>query len=750
MGSSETEEGILDCGAGCIVWVRRRNGSWWPGKILGPDELSTSHVMTPRSGTAVKLLGRDDASVDWYNLEKSKRVKAFRCGEFDDCIERAEASLGMPPKKREKYARREDAIIHALELERQLAGGKNGKTSYSCNDKINKSPDDNVRRDVVTSPECFEYQNQEQLSLKSHKASESSGLQLKDENGVSTLCGDVGPKGNQLSGDNYSILPPRKRGLHDFGLSTAPSEHKPPVDSSGTNKPFTESTALPDESPNKVGLINANKESLLDEKALSKKRDRHHLVQVSNSTEKLPVSYPQPDRSNVLTSVSGEEQFGVVCHAKKGRYTYGADDSRDGFNGKINLPTETDISTSKLEGSDYPHPDESCEEKTSESTECTETDSCRSDSQESDSDDDIATLAEGATCIELRPKYLGRSEAHADHGSTSSEDSDDLSGADSHPYLNNTVSASVGVSKWLLKGKRNNRGVVKRSLDTYEENHLKRPSYMTNPVEKRSYGGTEANSLMKSRAKMAGYGSRVAGTWNAVNLGDLSWNDQHTKGDWANSGEYLDPLCNYHHLGGPRMLIDVDLKVQAGYKRQPVPLISLTSKKYGQAIVGHPVKVEVLENGAFESLYGAVDDICPETLDDASHQPMWRTARRTAGARVPRPHLSSIERDRNVSKASSTGFGQKASPVRKSASQPPLEKALSKRPHRNGTMSSNQKIRTLSSIASQQKQSSDMKRSFNSFQVNGLLKQESMPTVACIPVKLVFSRLNEELVGRHP
>ncbi|KAL9265555.1 hypothetical protein AKJ16_DCAP25832 [Drosera capensis] len=36
--------------------------------------------MSPRSGTPVKLLGREDASVDWYNLEKSKRVKAFRCG----------------------------------------------------------------------------------------------------------------------------------------------------------------------------------------------------------------------------------------------------------------------------------------------------------------------------------------------------------------------------------------------------------------------------------------------------------------------------------------------------------------------------------------------------------------------------------------------------------------------------------------------------------------------------------------------
>lgn len=46
-------------------------------------------------------------------------MKAFRCGEFDACIERAEASQGVLLKKREKYARREDAILHALELEKQ-------------------------------------------------------------------------------------------------------------------------------------------------------------------------------------------------------------------------------------------------------------------------------------------------------------------------------------------------------------------------------------------------------------------------------------------------------------------------------------------------------------------------------------------------------------------------------------------------------------------------------------------------------
>lgn len=64
MGSSgeEPNKGI-DATAGGLVWVRRRNGSWWPGKILGPEELPEGCVPTPRCGTPVKLLGREDASV---------------------------------------------------------------------------------------------------------------------------------------------------------------------------------------------------------------------------------------------------------------------------------------------------------------------------------------------------------------------------------------------------------------------------------------------------------------------------------------------------------------------------------------------------------------------------------------------------------------------------------------------------------------------------------------------------------------
>ncbi|CAN1140519.1 Uncharacterized protein At1g51745 [Linum perenne] len=123
MGSSASDEPsisdakAIDASVGSLVWIRRRNGSWWPGRIMGMDEISEDSLVSPRSGTPVKLLGREDASVDWYHLEKSKRVKAFRCGEYDEYIEKARAAAANGNRKAVKYARREDAILHALEIE---------------------------------------------------------------------------------------------------------------------------------------------------------------------------------------------------------------------------------------------------------------------------------------------------------------------------------------------------------------------------------------------------------------------------------------------------------------------------------------------------------------------------------------------------------------------------------------------------------------------------------------------------------
>ncbi|CAH9099351.1 unnamed protein product [Cuscuta epithymum] len=639
MGSAEVESGLIDCGVGSIVWVRRRNGSWWPGKILRADELSATHVISPRSGTPVKLLGREDASVDWYNLEKSKRVKAFRCGEFSDCIERAEASLGMPPKKREKYARREDAILHALELERQLVVKNHGNKSCSLNTKISKASVQSKNQDG------------EQFHLKSHQASERDDPTLKGENKID-FCGVY-----IAQMQNHQIMDDDPSALH--GVRGLQSKH--PVSLNGDPKDPCDSNFLIEGSPRNEGIDSGDKENLLAEEGIlvTKHYKRRRLVQVLQTTEKFSVSsYLQPDVSSSFVSEIEEEQSGVN-HIKKARYTYlAASESGDSFGG-------------------------------------------------------------GATeSIEFQPKYLGRSEAPpGEHGSTQSNKLDDISGPDSHPLLEDKtvtgLNAGVRVSKWKLKGKRNNRNLVKRSLDTFDMNRFRTATYMTSiPISGGGDGSKDTSFLKNLKA----------------------------------------PIIDRDFINGTT-LVDVELKMQGSQHGQRVPMILLMSKvNSGLAIVGHPIQVEILEESVASESFSGASDVSPESL-----QPVWRTARRTSSTRVPRPHflvstgLDGAENAKPPLTSSSDCFGQKKRLTRKNIPHlAPVAKIFSRKARKRISLSScnhQKKIKTLSSLSSRQKQTStDLK---HIFQEDGLIRPDIVSSiVACIPVKLVFSRLNEEFVGR--
>lgn len=211
------------------------------------------------------------------------------------------------------------------------------------------------------------------------------------------------------------------------------------------------------------------------------------------------------------------------------------------------------------------------------------------------------------------------------------------------------------------------------------------------------------------------------------------------------------------------MLVEVDLKVQSNYQREHVPMISLMSKLNGQAIVGHPIQIETLENGLTEALVTADDELNQD--NDTSLQPVWRTARRTANCRVPRAHASTMDgdegydhlqhvyQDRNIplNKLNGGNFSNRTSLARKGSTygSRPTDRKF-KKPAKKAGIASNQKTRTLSSIATQQKPNNILKQGSNSHHVNGLIKPEMAPTaIACIPIKLVFSRLHEELNGRH-
>lgn len=351
--------------------------------------------------------------------------------------------------------------------------------------------------------------------------------------------------------------------------------------------------------------------------------------------------------------------------------------------------------------------------------------------------------------IEFRPKSMVKSEVQED-GSINTEEPDDpaTTSDTSHPS-NDNVLASVGVSKWQQKRKRNTRALTKRFVDISGGKVSREQG--TKCKAKGSYGSDEMDLVDKKYGiLLGGYGSKGL---NGIG---------HNISSWGGSIEHKIPVSAGRRFGDRRkcMLVDVDLKVQSNYQREHVPMISLMSKINGQAIVGHPIQIETLEYGSAAALLAAADDELHQD-PDTSVPPMWRTARRTANCRVPRPrssmmdgdegteHLQAVHQDRKAPTNRSNG-GKSSVRKRSGRGSRPTDKKLCKKPAKKTGGSSNQKTRTLASIATQQKSINHLKHGASSCNVNGLVKPESVSAAgACIPVKLVFSRLHEDLVGSH-
>ncbi|KAL5568175.1 hypothetical protein UlMin_024750 [Ulmus minor] len=772
MGS--TDSGAGDFSVGSIVWVRRRNGSWWPGKIVGPEELSVSHLTSPRSGTPVKLLGREDASVDWYNLEKSKRVKAFRCGEFDDCIERAESSQGMPIKKREKYARREDAILHALELEKELLK-KQGKLGIAS-DRPNTKSSGAVKKGLVTSSESLENDNVKHGNSKSNQFSKGLDVSPKNEIVGSSFSSRNFKEGNQLSGEeDHSEAIPRMRGLQDFGLQSALSKTTF-VASNGSHKPSVENRvqALPLGGLKMGNASHVNGKNYLDkrkrlheglsEDILVKKHDkRRPLVQVLQSSARLEVPDSlQPDSATVSNSISGVEPIGVVSKAKRSRCLYVPAESSESLDYKAMSQSDIELSDSQMGG--CPHPNSLIEGNASGFTEdesdTTETDSSESESDssetEQDLDEDMALYSDAAVPTEAEVSPLRRYEAQ-ERGRMGSEEPDEPTHSGEMPHLYNhyPISANEAVSKWQLKGKRNIRHLNKRYMDA---NDGKGSFYGAYSEEKDFRTEMDNGYSLTSRSAFRGRNSFGR---NMIDWDDCNWEDRSSmRGYWDMKRERFDPVYDSRHQFGGRQrsfLMDVDLKVKASYQKEPVPIVSLMSKLNGKAIIGHPLQIEALEDGSSHNLFPTLEYSGDEAIENDGNTALpqaWRTARRTANVRVPRPHISSaldaeegaydfpfLDRDsKPPSKKINTGNASHKS--RKNAHKKAPKKASS---------SSSQKTRTLSSIPIEHNFRRRLPQDGSGNHMDGLIKPESSrpTTVACIPVKLVFSRLLEK-INRPP
>lgn len=380
------------------------------------------------------------------------------------------------------------------------------------------------------------------------------------------------------------------------------------------------------------------------------------------------------------------------------------------------------------------------------------------------------------------------------------------------------ISSDMGGSKWQLKGKRNICNLIKRplevvdgkdsmvmddicngsiheSLDEVERNIVKitrmnsQRSFVQQGLHHRNkefnytydesnlienelgqtqnlgFGNRKYPSMLKASSRYRGRSNN-----NTISLEE----DSHImpRSMWEVSDGCFDLL--YGGRFGDRMepmLVDVDLKVQASYQGERVPLVSLMSRLNGKAIVGHPVQIETLEDGSADRLLRR-DDFCeqaPCTDGNAPLPAVWRTARRTVMHRVPRPPPSSTleeeetstfqysdpARKRPFNKPYSGHVKNKVKMMKGAFSHirvPLAHKKFPKKLLKKVSLSS-QKTRTLSSIAIEQKPSnknSDFKLADNNVELYGLIKPEGTnPVAACVPVKLAFSRI-QEAIGSPP
>ncbi|KAL5755802.1 hypothetical protein ACOSQ2_020548 [Xanthoceras sorbifolium] len=759
MGSPESEDdgnraNSIDPTVGGLVWVRRRNGSWWPGRILGIDEVSEGCLVSPRSGTPVKLLGREDASVDWYNLEKSKRVKAFRCGEYDECIEKAKASAANSGKKAVKYARREDAILHALELESARLG-KDHPDYWVRPDILSGENGSLARESPVMSHSSKENEGMTDEISDSEENSDSapelsqSGISFEEPNHISSSKVHAGQgkrrKTPNDSEDDGTEGTKRMRGLEDLGMGVG-SKRK--VQAGGVPEVVQQESASLCNSLNgnlsNGGSVNGSRtHSSLKRKRsqvanvhefLKRKHRRRPLTKVLESTamvsvpvicDQLPSSNGSPlqglsdSKVSVVESNESRKSLSMVINNNSDSTVVSCDNgvsliaSEHGCDAShINHKTkETEISSMPgLAGKDRLFDVPFVGEHKHTAGFSPVFPSCSSGKPQVVVSGRQSSQGSQVEATSLKNEGLNES------GSTSS----------AAVHINNiSQRMEKGTSKWQSKGKRNLRNTSKNRKQ-----------------HSRKFVDDETNACVAGIEHLDGFpqGSDRKVDCDGGSKSKLETEERH----WSNSIPRREPLlkttevkllpdgslCPRRSLPfrqtrftvHPRYqmsdfpvrnfcvdsaLYDVELEVKANYRPQHVPLVSLMSKLNGKAIIGHPLTVEALADG------------------------------HSNGMECDGTHVSVVE-------AAKTGYSIKpnseaARTSTKHMKLPSRHSPSSKSPKSRKSGLLSKKIRKLSSLTGQQERKPVV--------AAAAAAKPKAPVIACIPLKLVFSRINEAVNG---
>ncbi|XP_030457529.1 uncharacterized protein At1g51745 isoform X2 [Syzygium oleosum] len=747
----------IDGSVGGLVWVRRRNGSWWPGRIMGHDELPESCLVSPRSGTPVKLLGRKDASIDWYNLEKSKRVKAFRCGEYDDCIEKAKAAAATLSKKVVKYARREDAILHALELESSRLG-KDHPDFYcrnysSVRDGALATESPTISDSGRGSDEVSGDQSDGDTDSHSGLELSRSGISFEEPNHVcsSKLQSAQGRrKTPNDSEDDGTEGTKRMRGLEDLGMGVVSNKTVQVVAVvESVHQDISPGTSTVNFVPNGIPVNGCkNYSSSLKRKRsqvaivhdfLKKKNRRRPLTKVLESTAMVSV----PVTCDQLASSSGN-CLGTASDCKAS--------GLEQLDSKKTSPIVPTNSESPAVSHDNEPTVNDCKhaQKTNDCSKTKET-SRLSGLHENELSDvlfDVPFVGVDRDSTGF-PPMLARAQLSS-LGRHSSQSSQIEAASLPCNHVNESGPNSLaavhvdqvgqridkGTSKWQSKGKRNSRQLSKnrkRHPGRYLEMDEDTNTYLAglhNPDgcllgSDRKPGITciDGSSTLHAKLKSGSEG-QVDGVpdWGLrVFPGESHMKRQaelkpppngsptsqrslpHRQSRFTVHSRHKTDEYPIGDLYSNSPLYDVELEVKASYRPTHVPLVSLMSKLNGKAIVGHPLSVEVLDGGYCDNLVNTGS--C-----DANNLSVW------GGSDMGHLVNRSSGHVRRTAKSHSR---KKPSKARKSGQ-------LSK------------KMRKLSSLTGH-KRGEDMGK----FAV----EKPAGPVIACIPLKVVFSRINEAVNG---
>ncbi|TKY64401.1 PWWP domain [Spatholobus suberectus] len=768
MGSSgESNLNGIDASVGGLVWVRRRNGSWWPGRIMGLHELSESCLVSPRSGTPVKLLGREDASVDWYNLEKSKRVKAFRCGEYDECIEKAKASAANSNKKAVKYARREDAILHALELESAHVdkeplslcsrldkpgsehGGSAGELLLMSN-----SGDDNEDATDDLSDSDDNSNSAPELS--------QSGISFEEPNHNGSLkMQSVQGRRRRTpndSEDDGSEGVKRMRGLEDLGIGVV-SKRK--VQGTGATEIVQHISASLNNSTAGNCLANGTsvnggkgysstlkrkRSQVANAHELLKRRNRRRpLTKVLESTamvsvpvicDQLPSSSSSPLRGVTDGRISGldsndsKKTFAMTTHnsdsteatCENGTSLIVPDHGSDASQIKHGVKENETSGIPGLVGKDSPDKLFDVpfvgvlgEEKDTPGFSPVMV-SCSSGKPEDSALGQQSCNASQCEAVSLR------NEIKNEPGCTSSAAGHNIVGHKS----------DKGSSKWQSKGKRNSRYTsknIKQLSRKYEDTDHQSSDYLPGignsdgfyqgTGQKADWNGMGApntsynTSKVKSKPVAEGQleefrdlNKRIKGTTaEAKLLPDGSLTPQrllpyrHSRFTVNSRYQMADfPGRNYC---SDASLYDVKLEVKSSYRPQHVPLVSLVSKLNGKAFIGHPLTVEVLDEGHCDKMLSGI------------------------GCDLEASDVYCVAKPNSVTGRIHSKNSRRFSPSKSSK----MKKA--------GLL--NKKIRKLSSLTGHRQSEEERKP---------VVDKLKGPVIACIPLQVVFSRINEAVSGQ--